>query len=80
MLLPFLLGVLLLIGLPVVATLRVLRSAKRKTRIVGEKTRVSVVVRLMLHISSPPGTLWVPGFVAPAEAFRPASGRCAAWV
>ncbi|MDQ3024573.1 MAG: hypothetical protein M3R04_09365, partial [bacterium] len=34
-----------------------------------------VLVRLMLSMSSPPGTRWVLGFVAPAEALRPAGGE-----
>ncbi len=37
----------------------------RKATIVTQ----SVVVRLMLHRSSPPGALWALGFVTPAEAF-----------
>jgi hypothetical protein len=32
----------------------------------------SVLVRLMAHSSSPPGTHWVPGFVMQAEGFSPA--------
>ncbi|MEO7909762.1 MAG: hypothetical protein ABIV47_08950 [Roseiflexaceae bacterium] len=34
--------------------------------------KIDVVVRLLLHSSSPPGALWALGFVLPAAGFSPA--------